>query len=162
MYRQFALEGEVHASLDCVPLSVRRKLDLAEIKISLAGWQALSRAERLALCHLPADTDEDVAVYAEVLRGFAERAGVALAPLAGAPVRRAAWDRDSVSARLRDRLGADGALDEGALGRLAELTEEERYAIVKLADPKRGPEKLRALLGELGLSRDAGGERPPG
>lgn len=162
MYRQFALEGEVHAVLDCVPLAVRRKLDLAELKISLAGWQTLSRAERLALCHMPVDTDEDVAVYAEVLRGFAARAGVALTPLAGAPVRRAAWEKDAVIARLRDRLGPDGALDEAALGRLAELTEEERYALVKLADPKRGPEKLRALLGELGLSRDAGGASPPG
>ncbi|WP_437305297.1 nitrate reductase associated protein [Sorangium sp. So ce388] len=165
MYRQFALEGEVHVVLDCVPLAVRRKLDLAELKISLAGWQTLSRAERLALCHLPVDTDDDVAVYAEVLRGFAARAGVPLTPLAEAPVRRAAWDADAVSARLRDRLGPDGALDAldgGALGRLAELNEEERYALFKLADPKRGPEKLRALLGELGLSRDAGGERPPG
>ncbi|XYH96437.1 nitrate reductase associated protein [Sorangium sp. So ce1128] len=162
MYRQFALEGEVHVVLDCVPLAVRRKLDLAELKISLAGWQTLSRAERLALCHLPVDTDEEVAVYAEVLRGFAARAGVPLTPLADAPVRRAAWDADAVSARLRDRLGPDGALDGGALGQLAKLTEEERYALFKLADPKRGPEKLRALLGELGLSRDASGEPPPG
>ncbi len=162
MYRQFALEGEVHASLDCVPLSVRRKLDLAELKISLAGWQALSRAERLALCHLPVDTDEELTVYADVLRGFAARAGVDLTPLASAPVRRAAWDAESVSARLRERIGPDGALDDAALGRLAALTEEERYAIVKLADPKRGPEKLRALLGELGLSRGDGGEGPPG
>ncbi|AUX47435.1 hypothetical protein SOCE26_089560 [Sorangium cellulosum] len=158
MYRRFALEGDVHAALDLVPLAARRKLDLAGLKLSLAGWQALSRAERLALCHLPADTDEDVAVYAEVLRGFADRAGVALAPLAGAPARRD-WAADAVGARLRDRLGPDGAPDDGALGR---LTEEERYALFKLADPRRGPEKLRALLHELGLPRGAGGEAPAG
>ncbi|AUX26227.1 hypothetical protein SOCEGT47_067880 [Sorangium cellulosum] len=160
MYKRFAIEGDVHGSLDLVPLAVRRKLDLAGLKLSLAGWQALSRAERLALCQLPVDTDEDIAVYAEVLRGFAARAGVALSPLAGAPVRRADWDLAGVRARLSARLGPGGAPDDDALGR---LTEEERYAIYKLADPARGPEKLRALLGELGLLRDDGGDgRPPG
>lgn len=158
MYRRFAFEGEVHVSLDCVPLTVRRKLDLAELKISLAGWQTLSRPERLALCHLPVDTDDDVAVYVEVLRGFAERAGVELKPLADAPVRREAWSVAGVAARLKERLGPDGSPGEDALAR---LSEEERYALYKLAEPKRGPEKLLVLLGELGLSRDAGGAGPP-
>lgn len=159
MYRRFALEGDIHVSLDLVPLSVRRKLDLVGLKLSLAGWQALSRAERLALCHLQVDTDEDVAVYAEVLRGFAARAGVALSPLAGAPVRRDDWDLAGVRARLSAQLGPERTPDDDALGR---LTEEERYALYKLADPTRGPDKLCALLDELGLSRRGDGERPPG
>jgi hypothetical protein len=146
MYRRFAMEGEVHDSLDCVPLTVRRKLDLAELKISLAGWQALSRAERLSLCNLPVDTKEDLALYVEVLRGFAARAGVELAPLAEAPIYGAAWSAAGVAARLRARLRE--APSEDAIGR---LTEEERYAVFKLADPKREPQKLFALLQELGL-----------
>ena len=47
MYKRFEFEGAIHDTLECVPMSVRRKLDLATLKISLAGWQALSRAERL-------------------------------------------------------------------------------------------------------------------
>ena len=58
MYKRFTFEGDIHESLDCVPLSVRRKLDLAALKISLDGWQQLSRAERLSLCHLPVDSEQ--------------------------------------------------------------------------------------------------------
>jgi hypothetical protein len=143
MYRRFEFEGDIHVSLDCVPLVVRRKLDLAELKISLAGWQALTRAERLALCHLPVDTDEEL-----VVRGFAARAAVELSPLQEPRLHRAAWSSAAVCARLRARLGADHDPGERVIDG---LTEEERYAIFKLAEPKREPAKLVALLGELGI-----------
>jgi len=149
MYRRFAFEGDMHVSLSCVPLVVRRKLDLAALKISLAGWQALSREERLALCHLPVDTDPDLAVYVEVFRGFAARAGVPLTPLPAADP--TAWSLRGLLARLGERLGAAAELDAT---RLAALTEEERYALFKLAEPTRAPDKLRAALIELGLLPD--------
>jgi hypothetical protein len=149
MYQRFAFEGDVHSSLACVPLAVRRKLDLAELKISLAGWQALSREERLALCHLPVDAAEDLAVYREVLRGFAARASVQLAPLPGGPMERSAWSAAGVLGRLKERLA--GAPVDAA--RLDALPEEARYALFKLADPKRDVAKLHAALRELDLER---------
>lgn len=148
MYRRFEFEGDIHTSLSCVPLTVRRKLDLAGLKISLAGWQTLSREERLALCHLPVDGGDDLAVYREVLSGFAARAGVPLSPLAGAPVSPAGWSAAAVVERVGERLGARGAGFDAAASALGE---EERYALVKLADPKREPAKLLILLRELGL-----------
>jgi hypothetical protein len=148
MYRPFAFEGDTHASLACVPLVVRRKLDLAGLKISLAGWQALSREERLALCHLPVDDPGDLAVYREVLTGFASRAGAPLTPLAEGPSSPSQWTLDAVRARVAAKLGGADDLDAG---RLAALTEEERYALFKLADPKREPGKLVAAMTELGL-----------
>jgi hypothetical protein len=156
MYRRFDFEGAIHASLDCVPLTVRRKLDLAGLKISLAGWQSLAREERLALCHLPADTEDDLLVYREVMRGFAARAGAPLSPIEPLPSRDA-WSAGEVSARLVDRLGREQAPDER---RLLALTEEERYALVKLAEPKRDTGKLRLLLGELGLPGGAVAKPP--
>jgi hypothetical protein len=157
MYKQFAFEGDVHQSLDCVPLTVRRKLDLAELKISLTGWQALPREERLALCHLPVDIDEDVAVYREVLGAFAARAGVPLSPLAGDPLGRGAWSAAGVAARVLHRLGPAGGLDET---RASSLTEEERYALFKLADPKRDTAKLELAMYELGLREGAAPAAP--
>ncbi|HSN98932.1 MAG TPA: nitrate reductase associated protein [Candidatus Nanopelagicales bacterium] len=150
VYRQFTFEGDVHVALDCVPLAVRRKLDLAALKISLAGWQALPRAARLSLCHLPVESAEEVAVYAEVLRGFAGDAGVALSALP--EVGREAWSAAAAAERLRARLGEE-APGEAEVGR---LDEEERYAIVKLAEPRREVGKLRLLLGELGLGGGGG------
>lgn len=153
MYLRFAFEGPVHAELDLVPLTVRRKLDLAGRKISLAGWQMLSRAERLALSHLPVDSEDEVGVYREVLSGFAARVGAELEPIAPSDSDRAAWETPAPPASVLARL--DG--DEFSVQRAAlenawnSLGEEARYALVKLAHPKRPTEKLLVAMGELGL-----------
>jgi hypothetical protein len=148
MYKRFDFEGDIHDSLSYVPLSVRRKLDLSGLKISLTGWQALSREERLSLCHLPVDSVEDLAVYREVLQGFAARANVTLEPLWGPSCEPGHWNAAGVQARLSEKLGARPGVDEG---RLTRLSEEERYALFKLAEPKRQPDKLLLALKELGL-----------
>lgn len=90
MYRRFAFEGAVHATLETVPLAVRRKLDLAGIWITLFGWRALPWEDRLSLCHLPVDTAEDVAVYREVLMRFTARTGIPVDPVHGPPSTRRA------------------------------------------------------------------------
>ena len=54
VFRRFEFEAETYVSLACVPLAVRRKLDLAGLKISLddfgTGYSSLSH-----LRHLPID-----------------------------------------------------------------------------------------------------------
>jgi hypothetical protein len=147
VYKRFLFEGDIHQSLACVPLTVRRRLDLAGLKISLAGWQLLSRAERLALCHLPADSEADIAVYREVMQEFCVGRGVPLKPL---PDSDRAWNAaeppEGLEARLRELAVA---LSPGAW---RALDEESRYALCKLADPQREPAKLKAALIELGLA----------
>lgn len=147
MYRRFAFEGDVHTALDCVPLAVRRKLDLAALKISLAGWQSLDRAERLALCLLPVDTEDDLEAYKEIYKAFAARKDVELKELP--PADPSSWSRASLAPSIVERARELGV--ELSWDRWASLDEEERYAVVKYADPKREPAKLLALLRELGL-----------
>ena len=149
MYRQFRFEGDIHEKLDCVPLTVRRKLDLAQLKISLEGWQALTRPERQALCHLPVDSVEDLATYREVLQGFCARSNVTLKPLADEDAEKRTWNSLEVPALVTSRLQELGARLESAAWRA--LDEEARYALLKLSHPKRGPEKLHAAYVELGL-----------
>ena len=145
MYRQFRFEGDIHASLACVPLVVRRKLDLAGLKISLAGWQALTRAERLSLCHLPVDSAEEVGVYREILESFAGRAGAALVALPDVSLR--PWNASAVPQEVRQRaLTCGRPLGDAEWSR---LDEEARFALAKLAEPKRDPAKFGAALGEL-------------
>ncbi len=36
------------------------------VKIGLKGWQAMTRAERLALSHFPVDTDDERAAFVQV------------------------------------------------------------------------------------------------
>jgi hypothetical protein len=149
MYKRFEFEGDIHDSLACVPLTVRRKLDLAALKISLAGWQQLARDERLCLCHLGVDSADEIAVYREVMQAFCARRSVALKDIDDPAVTSRPWNAPVPPAALRARTGELGAaLDDEAWSK---LDEESRYALVKLADPKRTPEKLAAALGELGL-----------
>lgn len=144
MFRRFDFEEETYATLACIPLAVRRKLDLAGLKISLAGWQSLPRADRLALCHLPVDGDGDLEVYREVLRGFAERAG---APLTELPeVTPAAWGIDAVPLRVAERVSALGR--ELPTSRWRLLDEETRYCLWKYSTTKDDPAKVAALFVE--------------
>jgi hypothetical protein len=143
MYLRFAYEGDVHETLATIPLAVRRKLDLAGLKLSLSGWTAMTRAERLAVCHLPVDSGADLEVYREALRGFAERAGHPVLPLESGPADPAAWGPDRVLDTLTSRVSAK---------EWAALSDEARYALVKLSEPRRGPEKLALALAELGFS----------
>ena len=140
MYLRFAFEGDVHETLETIPLAVRRKLDLAGLKLSLAGWKALIRAERLALCHLPVDAPADLDVYREALRGFSERAGHPVVPLDGGPVDAADWGAGKVPAAVGTRID---------VAEWAALSEEARYVLRKLADPKRDTAKFDLALREL-------------
>lgn len=149
MYKRFDFEGDIHATLDCVPMSVRRKLDLAALKISLEGWQTLTLAERLALCHLPVDSAHELEVYVEVMRGLCERASVPLKPLVDPVAAARAWNAAAVPEALAQRASALGAKLTPEVWRA--LDEESRYALLKLCDPKRNPLKVHALLVELGL-----------
>jgi len=143
MYLRFEFEGDLHRTLEFIPLAVRRKLDLAGLKLSLAGWTAMTRAERLAVCHLPVDGPGDLDVYREAIAGFAERAGHPAPPVEGGPVDPAAWGAARIPESVAAR--APGLSAE----RWKALSEEARYVLYRLAEPRRGPEKLSAALREL-------------
>jgi hypothetical protein len=144
VFRQFGFEEDVYATLSCVPLAVRRKLDLAGLKISLAGWQALPRSERLALCHLPVDGRGDLEVYREVLIGFAERAGQELKPLA--EVLPSSWGGGAIPPRVAERASELGRELTSAAWRA--LDDETRYCLWKYATTRDDPAKVALLFAE--------------
>ena len=153
MARIFSFERDVYATLELVPLAVRRKLDLACLKLSLRGWQALPLADRRALCDAPVDDGASVVAFASALRAASARAGVPLdeLPDGGAP-----WRSRSAPDAVRARGAALGAqIDDAAW---AGLDDEDRYALVNLcrdrraADDDHGRDRLRAALVELGLA----------
>ncbi len=147
MYLRLELEGDLHRTLEFIPLAVRRKLDLAGLKLSLKAWTAMARSERLAICHLPVDGPGDLEVYREALAAFAERAGHPVAPLEGGPLDGSAWGAaripESVAARAPKLL----------LAQWSALPEEARYVLFRLAEPRRAPDKLNAALRELRLTQ---------
>ena len=142
----FSFDQPLWESLELVPVAVRRKLDLAERKLSLAGWQALSLADRRAL--RDAVVDEDAGAFGALLHAAAGRAGVAVEalPLPGdGPPWRGPEAPEPVRARLAElgvTLGAPA---------WAALADEGRYVLWKLAEKKREPERFAAAVRELGI-----------
>lgn len=153
MYKQFAFEGQLHESLTRPPLTVRRKLDLAALKISPAGWQALPRAARLALCHLPVDSSDELEAYRKIMRDVCAAAGVPIRPLEGTLAAVRPWNNADVPQAVLDYVSSLGGWVDVNLW--CGFDEETRYAMWKLTYPKRQPHELRALLVELGLASGA-------
>ena len=144
VFLHFDFERDMYATLSCVPLAVRRKLDLAGLKISLADWQGLPRADRLALCHLQVDTPEDLDVYREVFRDFAARAGATLKRLPD--LTPAEWAPGEVPARVAARAAELGRAVE--IDAWRNLGEEARYCLWKYASTKDDGAKVAALFAE--------------
>ncbi len=154
MARIFSFEREIHATLELVPLAVRRKLDLAGLKLSLAGWQALPIADRRALAKESVEGDDDasLAAFSATLRAAAAHAGVAPTP-PPSPRGSGPGRAPAVPPSLRARVVALHAALDDATWR--GLPDDDRYALLKLADAKHDPERLGVALAELGVAFSA-------
>ena len=144
MIRQFKFEDEVHHDLGCVPMAVRRKLDRVGIKISLEQWQQLGRGERLAICHLPVESGEELdALRVFINEAVQNRCGTTPKELP-AEARTAAAPPDAPPVLLIERANAAGI----TLGprEWAGLDADERYALIKLGT---GPEPSHNLVAGL-------------
>jgi hypothetical protein len=155
--RRFAFEGDEDGWLTLVPLAARRKLDVAGYKLSLAGWQALPRADREALALHPVDEEDQARAYCALLLGCASRAGVALTSLSAAERDRGRWSAtQDAPAEVRARLAREGWELPVPW---PQLDDEARYALWKCATPGRAGDRfadvLRALAEEQGEPREA-------
>jgi len=63
MFHRFQYEAEFYPGLDRLPLHVRMKFDLTGIKLSLKQWLAFSFEERKVVCHLPAESEEELEAF---------------------------------------------------------------------------------------------------
>jgi hypothetical protein len=147
MIRRFKFEDEVHQTLSCVPMAVRRKLDKIGLKISLDQWQALGRGERLAICHLPIESAEERDTVATFIdETVRHRCGNAAKPLSE-DIRRAADPPAAPPAMLITNAKAQGfEIGQPAWER---LDQDERYALMKLGGGTEPSHNFHAALQEL-------------
>jgi hypothetical protein len=143
MFRRFDFEKELYETLDLIPLSVRRKLDLAGVKLHLNQWQALSRVQRLVVCHFPAGSPEERGVLAAFLRETVKRcAGTDVATMKPA-AHDAASDAGQVPPDVA-RLLAELGLPEK---HWSLLDPDERFALAKMA--RGGADKFMSAWSEF-------------
>jgi hypothetical protein len=144
----FCFEADFTEGLRCIPMAVRRKLDLAGVKLKLQHWSELGESERADLLAWPDDAASIEAMRDHLLRRTAGlSAGLAkeLPRPAGEP-----WQRGeqlpAVLAASCNQLGLQ--LRPGAW---AELDDLQRFALVKLSHPGHEHRNLPRALAEFGL-----------
>ena len=147
MFYRFDFEAAFYPTLERVPFHVRMKLDMAGVRVSLNTWRAFTLEERRALCHLPADTDEEKEVFASFLAALAEtRAGVEAERCPA--VDTGEWAAAAVPGSVASRSEAEGV--PVTLSEWGRWAGHERYALNKTALSK-DPDLFQQALRELRL-----------
>jgi hypothetical protein len=154
--RTFAFESDFVASLRCIPMAVRFKLDRVGIKLTLRQWSHFTQADRQRLLVRDCETPFEVTVYRIMLRELVEaRTGDEareLGPLGETPWEDASRTADAVL-RWCDGLGAPPP----TVAQWAALSELERFVLVKLTRDNHDNVNFLPALREFGLS-----DRAPG
>ena len=142
----FAFEHDFVGSWRCIPLCVRRKLDLIGLKLKLSHWLELSQAQRQQLV--------DWSDQAEALQQLRDQLLAWTRPMADGEARplpmavAEPWQRsepvpDEVQRAAQQRHVALSAQQWAGLGEL------ERFALCKLARPVQDHHNLEAAFVEL-------------
>ena len=146
--RCFAFEADFMGSWRCIPLCVRRKLDLSGIKLKLRHWLALDQGERQQLVDWP-DGPGDLRDFAVHLKQ--RTADMGDGPVGELPVPPLPpWQRSQPPAGVTAALDAVGqTMHQGQWQRLSEL---ERFALCKLARPGHDHHNLVHALAEFKIT----------
>jgi hypothetical protein len=146
--RCFGFEADFVKDLRCLPMAVRRKLDLAGVKLRLTHWHGLEEEERRRLLAWPDDAEALAALREWLLErsaSLAEGPARPMEPAAGMD-----WQQGvqapEVLRRSCSQLGL--RLRDGCWTDLDEL---ERFALVKLSHPGHEHRNLPRALAEFGL-----------
>ena len=70
MLQFFQFEAEFVASLRCIPMQVRYKLDTCGVKLKLQHWFSFSISQRQHLIELPCIADDEIKIYRDTLRSL--------------------------------------------------------------------------------------------
>jgi hypothetical protein len=147
MIRRFNFESDIYETFYCVPMAVRRKLDRLGLKIGLAQWQKLRLGERLAVCHLPADSQEECdALRLFIREAVFDRTGSEPKVLDAAE-RTSAEPPAEPPRRLVENARAEGIeLDQS---KWTSLDADQRYALCKLGGTADKSHNFGAALREF-------------
>jgi hypothetical protein len=147
----FAFENDFVATLRCVPMAVRFKLDQCRIKLTLRQWSRFTHAERKQLLLIPCDTLAEVEHYRNVLiELIASRADGQVKAIEEVP--QALWEQsvetpEAVRAFARS-MSVPAPSDE-EWGRLKPL---QRFALLKLSRDNHDNVNFVPALLEFGLA----------
>jgi len=127
----YAFESDFVATLRCIPMAVRFKLDLAGVKLSLRQWSRFTVADRTDLLVAPCASAAEVAAYRGRLVGL-------IAERANEPAKEIAVDDDPEWAKLDSvpvaivDFSRLRAVDAPTPAQWRSLTDLRRFTLLKL------------------------------
>ena len=144
----FKFEQDFSSDLRCIPMAVRRKLDLAGVKLKLVHWHGLTQQERQQLLAW----GDDAGAIAELRASLLQRSqtlpdgpAAPIEPATATPWQQGEW-LPEVLEQACSQLQL--VLRPGAWGELDEL---QRFALVKLSHPGHEHRNLPRALQEFGV-----------
>jgi len=146
----FAFEEDfVTTSMRCIPMIVRFKMDKAGIKLKLKEWNKFSEKERVALSKMPCGRRAEVKEYFEYLAGLIKN-HTGNSPTILEVEQQPGWaNADTVPVVITERL-KEIALPV-SVQQWKELTELQRFALIKLSQPGHESKNFGKALKEFGL-----------
>ena len=156
----FEFESDFVASLRCVPMAVRFKLDACGIKLTLRQWSRFTRGDRhdllMAACEGPAEIEDYRSALVALI---ALRAAEPARALTEAPC--GAWtDADHVPPAVVQQAYLVG-LAPPSQAEWARLTELQRFVLIKLTRDKHDNLNFAPAMIEFGICTDSGVWAPP-
>jgi hypothetical protein len=146
----FAFEADFVASLRCILMAVRLKLDRSGVKLTLRQWSRFTLDDRRRLLEAPCRTEAQIAAYHdELVRLVAQRANEVARPLADPPA--PIWEETAeappaVAAYARS-MGAAPVQPH----QWAALSDLQRFALLKLTRDNHDNVNFLPALREFGL-----------
>jgi hypothetical protein len=146
----FEFERDFAQSLRCVPMSVRLKLDVSGVKLSLKQWNRLTSEDRQQLLELPCAAGPERESFRErVMQMVAARSGEPAGSLSIDP--RPPWSlADRVPEQIVRHLQGMG-LPPLSLAQWQRLSPVRRFALLKLSRPGHDNDNFVPALREFGL-----------
>jgi hypothetical protein len=151
----FAFESDFVASLRCVPMAVRLKLDLCGIKLFLRQWSRFTREDRYALLMRRCGDSGEIAAYREALTTLiGERTGEIARLLTDAPCGQ--WDIAERAAAAVTGYAWSLGLSPPSARQWAALSRLQRFALIKLTRDNHDNVNFAPAMREFGLVAEAG------
>lgn len=146
----FQFEKDFAGALYCIPMAVRRKLDLCGVKVSLKEWNRFTLDEREQMVAQSCDTPSEIDDYGRYVVGVIENRTSGPAQLLERDDG-AEWnDTKSVPQRVVD-YSIERDVTPPTPAQWAALTPLQRFSIFKLTRPGHTNENFEPAMREFGL-----------
>jgi hypothetical protein len=145
----FCFEQDFAAALQCIPMAVRFKLDLAGIKVSLRQWSCLEREQRETLLRTPCESLGEVGDYRAHLLEMLTALSLPIETIAldAAP----AWAIEQMVPEQVVRFAEGAAIAPPTHAQWSRLSVLQRFVLLKLSLAKHDNVNFVPALREFGL-----------